>query len=272
MDTTIVDIQHKSVVYLLYDLLKNVSEMKGFKCSFSLSFKMWGIFYTHVLMIPNNRLMKRDECEKLCMERARNKKGKKESQSTLSYKRGYFRVFWNECLSPKLPFMVIDTAMGLGIYIKRRITFEKLSRVLKGTILFFGAEQFEFLRKRGISNLYQDCGDVNTAREPFCGFMYGPLSLVNHICETNIQFGLPHTAIDQVTTKKRNIIEMKYVDESGKSNPPLIIAHKEFTITYSHDSMPFKCLCSSCTAATAAAAVAAAAAAIDVPKKRQRRD
>jgi hypothetical protein len=259
MDITTDDIQHQSVAYSLYDILKNVAKMKGFKCSFSLSFKMWAIFYTHVLMIPKNRVMQRDECEKLFMQRARDNKGKKESACTLSFKRGYFRLFWEECLSPKLPFKVVDTAVGLGIYIKKRVTFNELSRVLKGTILFFGVEQFEFLRESGISNLYQDCGDVNTAREPFCGFMYGPLSLVNHTCETNIQFGLPHTVVDQVIKKKRNIIEMKYVDESDSSSTDAsdssstdvldtlsIPAREEFTIKYSQDAMPFKCLCSPC--------------------------
>jgi hypothetical protein len=210
---------------------------------------MWAIFYTNVLMVPGNRALDRESCEKLFMECARDKKGTKgfkKSSATPSLKRGCFQIFWDECLSPDLPFEIIDTDAGLGIFVKRVIRWDHLSAVLNGHIIFFGPEQFLSLRKLGISNLYQDCDNVLTAREPFCGVMYGPLSLVNHRCNALFQFGKPGTVVDPVTNTSRGIIKLKYTGNAQTT--PRITAGQEFTIKYaewkSQDSMGFDCLCS----------------------------
>lgn len=146
---------------------------------------------------------------------------------------GYIRRFVDECLHPQLPFQLIHQKHGISV-VSKTDDFMILKKHLIGRTQVIPEELAEEVVSQQYSSiLLNNRGENN--------ILYGPLSFVNHECDSTIHFSLPSNS---------SIANVKIVDQDVDTpieKRSVIKSNKEVFVTYCNsEDLWFVCNCKKC--------------------------
>jgi len=213
--------------------------VKGKEVDTSIKYKVWTTFYRRVVLYPTRMTV--NEAVTVCMESLRDRRGNKQTASTRIKK--LVNIYWHSLYDPELSFEVRESLEGVGLFAKRNIKFIELKKCLFGQLWCLHPVVYDSLVAEGAQNLYSDVQNVFSGdREPFCGVIYGAISLLNHSCRSKIGFSKPGT--QTFCYSKNGRISLK--NTSFLKFGPEVQEGQEILLNYGHQGCAFVCKCEKC--------------------------
>ena len=194
------------------------------KCSQKLI--SWEWFKSYILKNPNIRMEQKPWKtiqKKYFPSFARNKNGCKKFYQ-------YLNQFWNENLDPNLPFKIVDDEYGGIKIISKSNNFRDIKEKLIGYLESPPETIGENLKEEKFSSLFSPYEDQ-------VSIMFGPLSLVNHQCNSHAFFSVkPYGNFYKVFLK------------SSLEDETVFPVGEEVIVTYNKkDMLSFTCKCINCS-------------------------
>jgi hypothetical protein len=119
---------------------------------------------------------------------------------------------------------------GLGVFVRRSgVTLEEIRQVLTGPIAWVEPEEFAKLKKGKYPSLF--CGEC---------ILFGPLSLVNHECGSDLRFTRPKKRLDYGLFPEISIKSLESLTRTFRKGEEVLVDY------FGGEEPDFVCNCRRC--------------------------
>lgn len=225
-----------------YDRIYINSLYKRDKENISMRYRAWNFFRWHILNNPALRLSSIEEYDFEQLRKGIPRKYRTNSSQRCKWE-NLLRYYWSICLDPTLPFVIVDDEYG-GLEIRAKRTVPLQSLGIKGFLFVLSEKEFQLAVDSHFSSLFDGSRSINGCTGK--GILFGPMSLLNHSCNSLIRFPM-HKTVSFPLCKRNKCLTFESLKAEEdveillKKNEPVLVKYYNIDDDVNHF---FECKCS----------------------------